>query len=50
MIGELWQLLAAGAVGIVAIISWVFLIYLPRRKWDGDGIDSSEKDDDEHQA
>lgn len=36
MIGEVWQLLVAGVVAIVAIILWVFLIYLPRRSWDGD--------------
>ena len=43
MIGELWQLLAAGAVAVVAILLWIFLIYLPRRKWDGDG---TKKDDE----
>lgn len=46
MIGELWQLLAAGTVGLVAIVLWVFLIYLPRRKWDGEGRDGTEKDDE----
>lgn len=46
MIGELWQFLAAGAVGVAAITLWIFLIYLPRRKWDGDGNNGSEKDDD----
>jgi hypothetical protein len=43
MIGELWQFLAAGAVGIVAILLWVFLVYLPRRKWDGDGNKDTDK-------
>ncbi|MGF1473489.1 MAG: hypothetical protein ACFB50_17340 [Rubrobacteraceae bacterium] len=37
MIGELWQFLAVGAVGLVAAALWLLLIYLPRRSWDGDG-------------
>lgn len=49
MIGELWQFLAAGSVGVVAIVLWIFLIYLPRRKWDGDGIEGSGKDRDDQQ-
>lgn len=43
MIGELWQFFAAGAVGIVAILLWIILIYLPRRKWDGDGNKGNNK-------
>lgn len=46
MIGELWQFLAAGSVGVVAIVLWIFLIYLPRRKWDGEGRDGTEEDDE----
>jgi hypothetical protein len=46
VIGELWQFLAAGAVGVTAIVLWVFLIYLPRRKWDGDGNKNTKKDRD----
>lgn len=46
MIGELWQFLVAGAIGVIAILLWIFLIYLPRREWDGEGRDGTEKDDD----
>ena len=46
MIGELWQFLVAGSVGIVAILLWILLVYLPRRKWDGDGNNGAEKDDE----
>lgn len=43
MIGELWQFLAAGVVGVGAITLWIFLVYLPRRKWDGDGKDKEDR-------
>ncbi|MGB3635868.1 MAG: hypothetical protein WA982_17660 [Rubrobacteraceae bacterium] len=46
MIGELWQFFAAASVGVIAITLWIFLIYLPRRKWDGDG---NKKDHDDQQ-
>ena len=28
---EVWQFLAVGAIGVVVILLWIFLIYLPRR-------------------
>lgn len=43
MIGELWQFLIASAVGAAAIVLWVLLVYLPRREWDGEGNDGTEK-------
>lgn len=44
---ELWQFLAAGVVGIGAIFLWIFLVYLPRRKWDGDGNKDKVEDKDQ---
>lgn len=46
MIGEIWQFLVVLAVGVVAILLWLFLIYLPRRSWDGEGEDDTGKDRD----
>ena len=53
MSAEVWQFGAVAAVGVTAILLWLFLIYLPRRTGEsGRGRtnqdtreDSSERDD-----
>ncbi|CAN5785001.1 hypothetical protein BH23ACT11_BH23ACT11_13660 [soil metagenome] len=50
MIGELWQFLIALFLGIAAILLWIFVVYIPRRRWDGDGNKTSKKPSDDHQT
>ena len=46
MIGEVWQLLVAGSIGVTVVVLWLLIIYLPRRSWDGDKESKPRKDDD----
>jgi len=53
MSAEVWQFGAVAAVGVIVILLWIFLIYLPRRTGEGERErstedkreDSSERDD-----